>query len=219
MSSDHSPKWLLLSAAADEIRSCVSPYSGLLVEERLKSAVVSRVPLLGILEGGGHIEQRFEDQVPPDAHVDVLLNVVRWRAGMLPSGGLRGALTEREWQWHNVMVELAALQALFRAHGWLPPLTMTAPILEGERVEPRASRRKRRGKAVADKALREWYRGHLRKHAEQGKMNSAEVDWQKAKKKFGSRITRTRVRELRAELAPAEWKQRGRRPRSRKSAE
>ena len=45
----------------------------------------------------------------------------------------------------------------------------------------------------------------------QGEAASGEADWDAAKRQFAGRVTRARLRAMRDQLAPADWKRQGRR--------
>jgi hypothetical protein len=58
--------------------------------------------------------------------------------------------------------------------------------------------------------LEEWYRDHVATICDLGKRSSLENDLIEAKKRFGKRVTRDRVRELRRKYAPSRWTRPGR---------
>jgi hypothetical protein len=65
---------------------------------------------------------------------------------------------------------------------------------------------------VSDRGLRSWYEERVAELTAGGGARSGQADWEAAKRQFPGRITRDRVRELRAQLAPSEWQKQGRRP-------
>ena len=64
---------------------------------------------------------------------------------------------------------------------------------------------------LSDRDLREWYEKRVSELMERGEAASGEADWEAAKQQFGGRVTRARLRELREQLAPVDWKKQGRR--------
>jgi hypothetical protein len=65
---------------------------------------------------------------------------------------------------------------------------------------------------VSDRDLRSWYEERVTELIAGGGAPSGQADWEAAKRQFSGWITRSRVRELRDQLAPSEWKKQGRRP-------
>jgi integrase len=59
--------------------------------------------------------------------------------------------------------------------------------------------------------LRLWYEGRIAQLIRRGETSSGEDDWTAAKQEFVGRVTRARVREVREQCAPADWKKQGRR--------
>ena len=74
------------------------------------------------------------------------------------------------------------------------------------RVEARTSIR------PAAQKLRKWYVDWINNNVARGKIPTREEDYSAARKRFGDTATREPLRILRQELAPEEWKKRGRRP-------
>jgi hypothetical protein len=70
----------------------------------------------------------------------------------------------------------------------------------------------RRPPPVSDRDLFSWYEERVAGLIGGGGAPSGQADWEAAKRQFSGRITRSRVRELRDQLAPPEWKKQGRRP-------
>jgi hypothetical protein len=68
-----------------------------------------------------------------------------------------------------------------------------------------------RAPPLSDRDLREWYEKRVSELMERGEAASGEADWEAAKQQFGGRVTRARLRELREQLAPVDWKKQGRR--------
>jgi hypothetical protein len=64
---------------------------------------------------------------------------------------------------------------------------------------------------VSDRDLRSWYDERVAALTAGGGAPSGQADWEAAKRQFPGRITRNRLRELRDQLAPPEWKKQGRR--------
>ena len=78
------------------------------------------------------------------------------------------------------------------------------PDIGGEATKP--------GPPVSNRDLRSWYEERVAELTAGGGAPSGEADWEAAKRQFPGRITRNRLRELRDQLAPLEWKKQGRRP-------
>jgi len=77
-------------------------------------------------------------------------------------------------------------------------------------VRPRAS----------DTDVREWYKEiYIPKCIKDGKQPSEDLDWTAARAKFGNRVRRQQVRDVRHELAPDDWRRQGRRGSSPNSAD
>jgi hypothetical protein len=80
----------------------------------------------------------------------------------------------------------------------------------------RVFKKKARAKAATPKRyspaeLRRWYPTWVKYNVEQGRAPSRDDDLEAAHHKFGNKVHRATLRELRAKLAPAEWIQKGRR--------
>ena len=69
----------------------------------------------------------------------------------------------------------------------------------------------RRMAPAADHQLRTWYQQRMRELSARGETSSGEQDYVAAKQEFGKRVTRARLRAVREELAPEQWRQQGRR--------
>ena len=68
--------------------------------------------------------------------------------------------------------------------------------------------------------VRKWYEGtYIPGCQTAGKRPSEAVDWAQAKLKFGHKVRRDQIRDLRRDLAPGDWRVQGRRPSSKNSAE
>jgi hypothetical protein len=64
---------------------------------------------------------------------------------------------------------------------------------------------------VSDRDLRSWYEERVAALTAGGEASSGEADWQATKQQFPGRVTRNRQRQIRSEIAPADWKRQGRR--------
>ncbi len=64
---------------------------------------------------------------------------------------------------------------------------------------------------TSDRDLRGWYAQRVTELRARGQTSSGEEDWEAAKKQFPDRVTRARVRSIRDECAPVEWRKQGRR--------
>jgi hypothetical protein len=64
---------------------------------------------------------------------------------------------------------------------------------------------------LSDRDLRSWYQQRIQELISSGEMASGEADWEVVKGRFPGRVTRARLRALRDELAPEDWKKQGRR--------
>ena len=64
---------------------------------------------------------------------------------------------------------------------------------------------------VAQRKLRVWYIRWIQTNLADGKQPSREVEWAAARDALGTSVSRERLRELRRELAPEEWRRLGRR--------
>jgi hypothetical protein len=60
---------------------------------------------------------------------------------------------------------------------------------------------------MRDDELGRWYAERVKK----SEPTSEATDWEAARLKFGQRVRRDQVRDLRRDLAPKEWRQQGRR--------
>jgi hypothetical protein len=63
---------------------------------------------------------------------------------------------------------------------------------------------------VSDRDLRTWYQQRVRALTTRGETSSGEQDYVAAKQEFGERATRARLRAVRKEVAPVQWRQQGR---------
>jgi hypothetical protein len=71
-----------------------------------------------------------------------------------------------------------------------------------------------------DVEVRKWYEGtYIPACQTAGKRPSEAKDWAEAKLKFGNKVRRNQIRDLRHALAPDDWRIQGRRPSSPNSAE
>jgi hypothetical protein len=64
---------------------------------------------------------------------------------------------------------------------------------------------------LSDRDLRSWYEERVAELTAGGEASSGEADWQAAKRQFPGRITRSRLRQVRDQFAPADWKKQGKR--------
>jgi hypothetical protein len=64
---------------------------------------------------------------------------------------------------------------------------------------------------VSDRDLRSWYERRVSELMARGEAASGEADWGAAKRQFSGRVTRIRLRTLRNQFAPPDWKKQGRR--------
>jgi hypothetical protein len=64
---------------------------------------------------------------------------------------------------------------------------------------------------IAYGAVRKWYEQYLEYAKTRAQEPSETDDWKAARQKFGDKVRRNQVRDLRRELAPAEWRRQGRR--------
>jgi hypothetical protein len=64
---------------------------------------------------------------------------------------------------------------------------------------------------VSDRDLRSWYEERVAALTAGGEASSGEADWEATKRQFPGRVTRNRLRQIRSEIAPADWKRQGRR--------
>lgn len=69
-------------------------------------------------------------------------------------------------------------------------------------------------RTISDRELREWYKIRIIDPETIKSKPSGEADWAAARSMFPNRITRSRVRMIRKEMAPPEWSKRGRRERN-----
>jgi hypothetical protein len=99
-------------------------------------------------------------------------------------------------------------------------LSLAPSRLSGARNEgyPRAAcpdrlleRVARRTAPLSERDLRTWYRQRIQALIESGNTASGEADWKAVRQQFSGRVTRARVRALRNEFAPEDWKKQGRR--------
>jgi hypothetical protein len=67
---------------------------------------------------------------------------------------------------------------------------------------------------VSDSRLRAWYKARVKECTKKGEQPSDADDWSAARAKFGEKVRRYQVRDLRARLAPAAWRKQGRRPKA-----
>jgi hypothetical protein len=68
-----------------------------------------------------------------------------------------------------------------------------------------------RAPPLSEGDLRSWYAKRVSELIAQGEAASGEADWGAAKWQFSGRVTRARLRAMRDQLAPADWKRQGRR--------
>jgi hypothetical protein len=63
---------------------------------------------------------------------------------------------------------------------------------------------------VREAVLRDWYKSRYNQLVEAGATSTGEEDFQAAKEKFGAKISRERVREVRKDFVPDDWMKQGR---------
>ena len=64
---------------------------------------------------------------------------------------------------------------------------------------------------ASDRDLSSWYEKRVSELMARGEAASGEADWEAAKRQFSGRVTRIRLRKVRNQFAPADWKKQGRR--------
>jgi hypothetical protein len=64
---------------------------------------------------------------------------------------------------------------------------------------------------LSDRELREWYKARVNECTERGEHPSEATDWQAARERFEDKVRRYQIRDIRHELAPADWHKQGRR--------
>jgi hypothetical protein len=74
----------------------------------------------------------------------------------------------------------------------------------------------RRAPPLSDQDLRLWYEKRVSELTAQGEVASGEADWAAANEQFSGRVTRARLRAMRDQFAPLDWKKQGRRSRAAK---
>jgi hypothetical protein len=89
------------------------------------------------------------------------------------------------------------------------PVSVGSGSIAGEKTRPGSSTRK--APPLSDRDLRSWYQQRVFELTTRGETASGEMDWEASKQQFAGRVTRARVRALREEFVPADWKQQGRR--------
>jgi hypothetical protein len=65
--------------------------------------------------------------------------------------------------------------------------------------------------SMSDRDLRSWYEQRVSKLSACGEASSGEADWEAAKQQIPGRATRSRIRQVRDQFAPSDWKKQGRR--------
>jgi hypothetical protein len=65
--------------------------------------------------------------------------------------------------------------------------------------------------SMSDQDLRSWYEQRVSKLSACGEASSGEADWEAAKQQIPARVTRSRLRQVRDQFAPSDWKKQGRR--------
>jgi hypothetical protein len=68
-----------------------------------------------------------------------------------------------------------------------------------------------RAPPLSDRDLRSWYEIRVSELMARGEAASGEADWEAAKQQFSGRVTRARLRAMRDQFAPVDWKKQGRR--------
>jgi hypothetical protein len=64
---------------------------------------------------------------------------------------------------------------------------------------------------LSDRDLRSWYEERVAELTAGGEASSGEADWEAARRQFPGRITRSRLRQVRNQFSPADWKKQGKR--------
>jgi hypothetical protein len=64
---------------------------------------------------------------------------------------------------------------------------------------------------ISNRDLGSWYAQRVSELTASGEASSGEADWKAAQQQIPGRATRSRIRQLRDQFAPADWKKRGRR--------
>jgi hypothetical protein len=109
--------------------------------------------------------------------------------------------------------EVVAREIIVRRRGDALTVPLPMELPRAAREQPAAATRKRPAKPapVSDATLKSWYMNRMKDCRREWRVPSQRDDEDDAKTAFGSRVTRERVRNMRKELAPPEWQERGRR--------
>jgi hypothetical protein len=104
-------------------------------------------------------------------------------------------------------LERAADEILAKKSAEATPKLETTPPFSSANGLPRPT--------VRDIELRSWYANHIAT----SQPTSEALDWEIARRQFGTKVKREQVRALRRELAPESWRKQGRRKAAEKSAD
>ena len=129
------------------------------------------------------------------------------------------ALDRRAWERQRSRIAASAQQGETSGEPVLADMGEPHPSTHPESAQSpaRASAPRLR---VPDVEVRKWYEEtYIPECQTAGKRPSEAKDWAKAKLKFGNKVRRNQIRELRHALAPDDWRIQGRRPSSPNSAE
>ena len=85
-------------------------------------------------------------------------------------------------------------------------------LIEGSQaMAGETSSAKKPAASMSEQDLRSWYEQRVSKLSACGESSSGEADWEAAKQQIPGRATRKRIRQVRDQFAPADWKKQGRR--------
>jgi hypothetical protein len=129
------------------------------------------------------------------------------------------ALDRRAWERQRSRIAATAQQGEASGEPMLADMGEPQPSTHPESAQSPARASAPRLRAP-DVEVRKWYEGtYIPECQTAGKRPSEAKDWAKAKLKFGNKVRRNQIRELRHALAPDDWRIQGRRPSSPNSAE
>ena len=129
------------------------------------------------------------------------------------------ALDRRAWERQQSRIAARAQQGETSGEPVLADMGEPHPSTHPESAQSPARASAPRLRAP-DVEVRKWYEGtYIPECQTAGKRPSEAKDWAKAKLKFGNKVRRNQIRELRHALAPDDWRIQGRRPSSPNSAE
>ena len=85
-------------------------------------------------------------------------------------------------------------------------------LIEGSQaMAGETSSAKKPAASMSEQDLRSWYEQRVSKLRACGEASSGEADWEAVKQQIPGRATRSRIRQVRDQFAPADWKKQGRR--------